>query len=454
MLQIINPATLEPLGATPEHGAGDIAQAVARARAAQRDWQEVAASVRAQLLAQIAGSLTTRAREFALLLTQESGKPLCEAYDCIDAVTAIYEAAADGRTALPAEFAGAAVVAVIAPFSFPLLFTACTLAPALAAGRAVLCKPPPQNPLSVLKLLELHGNVPNGVVQVLCGGADTGRALSAQADIDAVSFTGSAEVGASIASASRGRPLDLEAGSIDACIVAADADLDLAVPSIAWARLMNGGQACLGGKQIHVDRSIAAEFVDRMHHCIGFLDVDDPSKRSTDLGPLISLGAAQRVEDQVGRTLREGAKLILGGRRFRPSGLPGYFFQPTILHEVRADGVPCREEILGPVVTITPAANVREAIRHAGGSERVRRVTVFTGDHERISAAMAEFAQIELRINGLNAAGSMPRGPFEDTSHRGLSRILGRGNAPALPGVAIPTRASWWFPYCDRPPHG
>jgi succinate-semialdehyde dehydrogenase / glutarate-semialdehyde dehydrogenase len=111
-------------------------------------------------------------------------------------------------------------------------------------------------------------------------------------------------------------------------------------------------------KHIYVARSIIGEFVERMHPCVGFLDVDDPIKPATDLGPLISLEAAHRVEDQVGRTLRDGATLILGGRRFRPSGLPGHFFQPTILTNVRPGSVPTREEILGPVITITPVSGL------------------------------------------------------------------------------------------------
>jgi len=267
-------------------------------------------------------------------------------------------------------------------------------------------------------------------------------------------FTGSAAAGRKIAAAAQGKPIDLELGSVDAFIVCKDADLEVAVPGIAWARLLNAGQVCTSGKHIYVERSIAAEFMERIHQCVGFLDVEDPMKPATDLGPLVSLDAARRVEDQVGRALREGAKLILGGRRFRPSGLPGHFFQPTILSDVRPGSVPTREEILGPVITITPVIDAAEALRLARGSASGCGAGIYTSDPEAALLAVESLESGMFRINDPASANAL--GPFGGMRHRGLLRILGGADVEGferskyLEVAEAMERKPWWFPYGAR----
>ena len=163
--------------------------------------------------------------------------------------------------------------------------------------------------------------------------------------------------------------------------------------------------------------------MERIHQCVGFLDVDDPMKPATDLGPLVSLDAARRVEDQVGRSLREGAKLILGGRRFRPSGLPGHFFQPTILSDVRPGSVPTREEILGPVITITPVIDAAEALRLARGSAPGCGASIYTSDPQAAVLAVESLESGMFRINDPASANAL--GPFGGMRHRGVLRKLG-----------------------------
>jgi betaine-aldehyde dehydrogenase len=445
---ICNPATLEVLGTVSDCGSADVTLAVAAARAAQREWRNVPAAARARLLSDIAGRIRARERELAALLTRESGKPLCESVDCVRTVAALHEI-----DFAPPQATG--VIAVVLPFNFPLLLMACSVARAIAAGNAVVCKPAPRNPLTTLALTEVYEALPAGVVNVITGGADTGRALTRHADVDRVTFTGSAAVGRRIAADVQHKELDLELGGVDAFIVCHDADLDLSVPSIAWARLQNGGQACTTGKHIYVERSIADEFVERMHQCVGFLDVDDPLKRSTDLGPLICLEAAHRVEDQVGRSLREGATLVLGGRRFRPCGLPGHFFQPTILADVRPGSLPTREEILGPVVTITPVSHAIDAIRAAGDPAGAARASLFTRDPAAVIHALGSVERGVLRIND-PATNDFP-GPFGSMRHGGLCHPRPTGNTRVAQGTGAPPVAaapgpkSWWFPYGARP---
>ncbi len=457
--EVANPATLERLGTVPECGAENVARAVAAARAALFEWRAVPAARRSALLGEIAGKIRERKRELAALLTQEGGKPLCESADCIDAAAAVFERC-NARAETAARTCG--VVAAIVPFNFPLLITAAAVAPAIAAGNTVVLKPPAQNPLASLQLAAACSVLPAGVLNVITGGADTGRALVRHAGVDRVDFTGSAQAGREIAAAAR--QAELQLGSVDAFIVRGDADLDVTVAGIAWARFRNAGQGCTSGQYVYVERSIAAEFAQRMHQCVGFLDVDDPIKRSTDLGPLISLEAARRVEDQVGRALRAGAKLILGGRRFRPSGLPGHFFQPTILTDVRPAGVPAREEILGPVIRIVPVEDFAQAVRWAGEPGSLFSASVYTNDTQATLKVLESERGGVFRVNdpvsgdAAHAFGGMrhPRlrqalGAERDDSVPALARAAA-AQAAAVRAVAAPVleAKAWWFPYNGR----
>jgi acyl-CoA reductase-like NAD-dependent aldehyde dehydrogenase len=367
--EIKNPATLHALDTVPDCGAEDVERAVGAATAAQPAWGEMRAAEREALLREMAQRVRAQQTPLALSLSRETGKPLCEARDCIAAAANMFERCGNTERSDPAPGMAsrhAGVATVITPYNFPVLAFAASAVPALAAGATLVCKPPPQNPLTLFELVRLCDSLPAGVINVVTGGADTAARLIAHPHVSRVSFTGSAAVACRLQALARGKCLDLETGSLDAFIVSKDADLERAVPAIAWSRLMNGGQTCASPHHIYVERAIAAELAERMHQYVGFLDVDDPAKPPTDLGPLISLEAAQRVEDQVGRALRAGARLILGGRRFRPSGLPGHFFQPTILTNVPAGSAPTREEILGPVITLTPVDDVADALELAG----------------------------------------------------------------------------------------
>jgi succinate-semialdehyde dehydrogenase/glutarate-semialdehyde dehydrogenase len=458
--KIKNPATLEALAAVPDCSAEDVERAVAAATAAQPAWVERPSAERVALLRQMAQRVRTQHLVLAQSLSRETGKPLCEARDCITAAADMFErsghAEPDGPDApRPApEQAGrpTGVTAVIAPYNFPVLAFAASAVPALAAGATLVCKPPPQNPLTLLELVRLCDSLPPGVINVLTGGADCAERLVAHPRVSRVSFTGSSAAACRLQALARGKSLDLETGSLDVFIVCKDADLERAVPAIAWSRLMNTGQTCAAARHIYVERAIAEEIAERMHQHVGFLDVDDPAKPPTDLGPLISLEAAQRVEDQVGRALRAGARLILGGRRFRPSGLPGHFFQPTILGNVPGGSAPTTEEILGPVITLTPVTDLADALELSGHAGALARAWIYAGDPEGAMRSV-------LARNGgsffINDPGDSRAGPFgglrpgrilaafaPPTAQDPLSRI-------ARIGGAIEPKP-WWFPYLER----
>jgi betaine-aldehyde dehydrogenase len=467
---IANPATLAPLGEVADCGAEDVGRAVAAARAAQHAWWKMPGVEKAGLLREIGRRVRALEHELSTLMTLETGKPLCESIDCIEWVAACFDYYAEvARSSYGLSLPPVAphqinftikepfgVVAAIVPFNFPLLLMAWKVAPAIAAGNTVVCKPPHQNPLSTLKLAEVFDVLPSGVVNVITGGAATGMALVDHPGVDLIAFTGSTSVGRQIASAAGAqlKKVNLELGSIDPLIVFKDADLDVAVPGVAWARLLNAGQVCTSSKRIYVERPIAREFTDRLHAYVAGLRVGDPMKADTDIGPLVSAEAAERVERQVALAAKDGAALRLGGCRFRPAGLSGHFFQPTILDNVPHGSFATREEIFGPVLSITTAADADEAIRFANDSDYGLGATVYTNDLRLAMQAMESIKAGTFWIN--DPLTDNDAGPFGGMRHSGIGRELGAEGLDAFREPKhvhldyVMERKPWFFPYRAR----
>jgi betaine-aldehyde dehydrogenase len=468
--EVVNPATLESLGRVPDCGTEDIDRAVGAAKGAQHAWWKLPGVEKAKLLREVGARIRAREHALAKLMTQETGKPLCEAVDCIDWVAACFEYYGEvarssyGNSVPPVaphqlnftikEPFG--VVAAIVPFNFPLLLMAWKVAPAIAAGNTVVCKPPHQNPLSNLMLAEVYDLLPPGVVNVVTGAAATGTALVEHRHVDMIAFTGSTAAGRKIAAAAGAqlKKVNLELGSIDPFIVFKDADLDVAVPGVAWARLLNAGQVCTSSKRVYVEKPIAADFIRRIHDFVAGLRVGDPMNSDTDLGPLISLEAVRRVEDQVTRAVRDGATLSLGGGSCRPPGLGGHFFEPTLLTDVRHGSVATREEIFGPVLSITTVADADEAIRFANDSEYGLGASIYTKDLATAMRAMESIKAGTFWIN--DPLTDNDAAPFGGMRHSGIGRELG---AEGLDAFREPKhvhldwameRKPWFFPYRDR----
>src|SRR5258705_496725 len=187
-------------------------------------------------------------------------------------------------------------------------------APGIMAGNTVVCKPPHQNPLSNLRLANTYSALPPGVVNVITGAGGTGSALVEHPDVDLIAFTGSTAVGRKIASRAGAllKKVNLELGGVDPFIVFEDADLDVAVPGVAWARLLNNGQVCTSSKRIYLVKPIAEEFTQRLKEHVATLKIGDPQKEDVDIGPLISKEALEKIEQQVKQAISEGAKLVYG----------------------------------------------------------------------------------------------------------------------------------------------
>jgi betaine-aldehyde dehydrogenase len=472
---ITNPATLEVVGLTSDCDVADVDAAVGAASAAQRDWWKVPGVEKAKLLREVARRIRDKERELSTLMTRETGKPLIESVDCIDWVAACFDYYAEvGRQSYGNSVPPVAphqinftikepygVVAAIVPFNFPLLLMAWKVAPAIVAGNTVVCKPPHQNPLSNLLLAECYDVLPPGVVNVITGAGPTGEALIGHEKVDLIAFTGSVAVGRKIAASAGAnlKKLNLELGSVDPFIVFGDADLDIAVPGVAWARLLNAGQVCTSSKRVYLVESIAAEFIRRLLKHLPALTLGDPMQPTTDIGPLISAEARDAVERQVAEAVRQGAKLLVPGGRVQPGGLKGHFFAPTILTDVRHGSLPTTEEIFGPVISITIARDADDAIRMANDSKFGLGACVYTRSLELALKAAENIKAGSFWIN--DPLSDNDAAPFGGMRWSGMGRELGEEGLDAFREPKhvhldyLMERKSWWYPYRDRPlpPH-
>ncbi len=470
VIEVHNPATLEPLDGVPACGEADLNAAVKAARAARPAWWRTGGVEKAELLHAVAQRIRKKQKAIATTMTQETGKPLIESMDCVKWVAEAFDYFAEvGRSAQGVTVAPGAVhqvnfvrkepygvVACIAPFNFPLLLMAWKVAPAIAAGNTVVCKPPHQNPLAGLLLGECYDVLPPGVVNIVTGAGDTGKLLIGHPDVDAIAFTGSTAVGKQIAAAAGAqlKKINLELGGIDPLLVFGDADLDVAAPGAVWARLLNAGQVCTSSKRIYVVESVAEEFTKRVVEQVKALNVGNPMDPKTDMGPLISADAVDKLESQLATVLGEGAKLLFGGKRFQPNGLKGHFFQPTVVAGVKHGGIATTEELFGPVVSIFYVKDANEAIEKANDSEYALGATVYTKSLELAMKAMENIKAGSFWIN--DPLSDNNAAPFGGMRHSGIGRELGAEGLDAFREPKhvhldyVQERKPDWFPYAKR----
>jgi betaine-aldehyde dehydrogenase len=471
---IRNPATLDQVGLAADCTPEDVALAADAAARAQPEWWRIPGAEKAKLLREVGRKVRAREHELSRLMTRETGKPLIEAVDCIDWVAAAFEYYAEvGRRSFGNSIPPVAphqvnftikepfgVVAAIVPFNFPLLLMAWKVAPALAAGNTLVCKPPHQNPLCNLLMARCFDHLPPGVVNMVTGGPATGEALVRHPKVDLIAFTGSVAAGRKIAAQAGAdlKKVNLELGSVDPFIVFADADLDVAVRGVAWARLLNAGQVCTSSKRIYLLAPIAQEFTRRLHAYVQTLTLGDPMDPTTDIGPLISEEALATVERQVGEATADGAKLLLGGKRVQPGGLPGHFYAPTILTGVRHGSLPTREEIFGPALSLTIAKDNDEAIWMANDSKYGLGACIYTRDLELAMRAMHGIKAGTFWIN--DPLTDNDAGPFGGMRWSGVGRELGEEGLDAFREPKhvhldyVMEAKSYWYPYKDRPVPG
>ena len=439
----LNPATEEPIAEVARGGAEDVDAAVRAAHAALHgDWSQITPAARGRVLLRLADLVAAHKEELAALETADVGKPLKEARGDVDGVvsTLIYNAGAADKMEGATIPLGPSVVdftlmeplgvtAHIVPWNYPLGMAARSLGPALAAGCTAVLKPAEQTPLTALRFAELalEAGLPSGVFNVVAGyGEEAGAPLVRHPLVRGVTFTGSVPTGRAIMAmaAERTIPVVLELGGKNAVLVFADADLDRLVADVMEGAFENAGQICSSSSKLLVEASIADEVAERLKARAARLSVG-PGKDDPDLGPVVSDEQHARVLGFVIEAQAE-ARLVHGGTR--PANLPrGYFFAPTIFDRVPPEARIAREEVFGPVVTITPFSAESEALAIANGTGYGLVAGVYTRDISRALRIAKALEAGSVWINGWFIGGQQaPTGGIKDS---------GIGRERGLPGV-------------------
>ena len=417
-LDVVNPATEERLGTIPSASEAEVTAALEAARKAQRDWGCRPAVERSAYLRKIAEVLEANADSLARTLVQEVGKPLAQAEEEVGkaAANCVYMAEWDRRIEgeiVPSDSAGEAihlmrvplgVVAAITPWNYPVELFFRKVAPALLTGNTVVLKPSEVAPLSSIEIMQLvaeNVDLPVGVLNLVTGGRDTGRAMVRSPLVNMVSMTGHRDSGKAIMrdAADHLTRVSLELGGSAPAIVWKDTDLGQAVDALILSRHANSGQVCTCSERIYVHKDVMGEFLERYTMAAKALKLGDPMGE-VDMGPLVSAAQFQKVKRAVARAREQGANLVMGGGR--PEGesfAKGFWFAPTVFTDVRPGMAILRDETFGPVSPILPVATLDEALSQANDTRYGLSAYLFTNDYRIAMRAAQEIEFGEIYIN-------------------------------------------------------
>jgi aldehyde dehydrogenase (NAD+) len=436
--------TEQRIGSVPSADRVDVDSAVRAARAASDDpsgWSHWEPAARAHAMRRLADAVEKRAAEIARLVSDQNGMPISLSTvtdsrrpgqvlryyaDLIseEALEEVRASSTGGRTMVRRVPLG--VVAAVVPWNFPNTMAAVKYAPALAAGCTVVVKPSPETVLDAVLVGEaaVEAGLPPGVLNIVPGDRDTGAYLVAHPDVDKVSFTGSTAAGRQVGEVCGRllRPITLELGGKSAAIVLDDAELDASSvgKQLAPALFGNNGQTCFLTSRVLAPRSRYGEVVDAVAGLARALKVGHSLDPETQVGPLVSERQRERVEGYVAKGTEQGARLVVGGR---PAGeRSGWFVDPTVFADVDNSHTIAREEIFGPVVTITPYADDDEAVRIANDSDYGLAGTVWTSDPER---GLAVARRVEAGTVGINHYTPDIHSPMSGVKASGVGLKLG-----------------------------
>ncbi|MDT8990525.1 aldehyde dehydrogenase family protein [Curvibacter sp. APW13] len=468
---ITDPASLEHLGHYADATEAEVNQAVACARAAQRDWWALSSTERAEALHAVANRMEAIAAEVGECLTREMGKPYREAHWEAGASASAFRYYAElarhdqGRVAGPA-VAGQwhmtfkeplGTIVSIVPYNFPALLFGWQAAAALAAGNAVIVKPSELTSLTLLMLMEAFAELPPGLVQLLTGGAAVGAQLVAHEHTHGIAFTGSVRAAQAVAKAAaeRFKPVLSEASGNDPFIVMPSAPVEVVARGAAFAAFLNCGQVCTSAERFYVHEAVYEPFVQALTRHAQALRLGHGLDK-VDMGPLANERELLRVERVLARAVEQGAVVRCGNRR-PPQLNKGWFWEPTVL-EVRHDMEIMHQEIFGPIAPVCKVASLDEAIRYANDSEFGLGANIYTHD---LNEAMRAVAEIESGIVWVNTPlNDNDCVPFGGRKMTGSGRELGaegleqfrRSKMVMMAPQALDDEE--WFPYPDADAFG
>ncbi len=435
-LQSVNPATEDVMAEFEPTSAAQLEQSLAMAADTFRSWRHASFGERANFMRSAAGHLRQHRDRFATVITAEMGKPIVEAESEIEKCAWNCEFYAEHAEHFLAEeahpsaasdsyvqFNPLGTVLAIMPWNFPFWQLFRFAAPALMAGNTAILKHAsnvPQCALAIADVFHASGFPPGVFQTVLVSGTAAARMI-ADARIAAVTLTGSDYAGSTVAEAS-GRALKktvLELGGSDPFIVLADADVNAAVATGVRSRFQNAGQSCIAAKRFIVEEPIFETFEARFVEAVTALRVGNPADRATQVGPLARGDLREGVEQQVRRSVEQGARRCLGAER--PAGR-GYFLTPAVLSGVRPDMPAAAEEVFGPVAALMPARDADEAVRIANQSPFGLGASLWTRDLSRARRLARDIESGQVFINGMVV--SDPRLPFGGVKRSGYGREL------------------------------
>lgn len=467
-LPVIDPATLGQVGLYAPTTATELSAVLTAVNAAQAGWKAMDAKSRAQHLHRLANRI--EAEDFtqcAILMSREMGKPYPEAIgelaNCAPVFRYFAEMARDdaGKVAGTTQagsfqhmrYEALGVSVHIMPFNFPILLMCWTVAASLAAGNGCIIKPAEATTLCTLDFCRVFRGLPDGLVACLPGGADLGRALVDSDQTHAVAFTGSVAAGRAVASAAAARmkPAVIEAGGSDPMIITASAPLDVAAAGAVTAAFHMSGQVCTSAERLYVVDAVHDAFIRAFVAETLALRVGNGLEK-TEIGPLVSKAARDKVMRLVADAVAKGARVECGGRV--PEGLEtGWFYAPTILTDCTPDMDILHEECFGPVAAVVRVPDFDAAIAGANASEFGLGASVFTTQlDEAMEAADRLQAGMVWINNPLIDNDALPFGGWKAS---GLGRELGRQGLDAFRRSKMvildhkPVRQGWWYPYPD-----
>jgi len=436
-IEVLDPATEETLARVASAGPEDGEAAMAAAAAAQPEWAARPPRERAEILRRAFDLMTSRAEDFARLMTQENGKALKDSRGEVayaaeffrwyseEAVRNISDVstAPAGKNRILVLQQPVGVALLITPWNFPAAMATRKIAPALAAGCSVILKPASETPLTALAVAALleEAGVPRGVVNVLPSSRSS-KIVPAMLDdprVRKLSFTGSTAVGRILLEQAARTVVDcsMELGGNAPVIIFDDADLETAVEGAMTAKMRNGGEACTAANRFYVQDGIADAFTDRFVEAMQAVKVGPGLDEGVDLGPLVNKGAQEDMESFVADAEAQGARIRTGGHR---PNRKGFFFQPTVLTDVEQGARVLGEEIFGPIAPIQRFDDLDDVIARANDTEYGLISYVFTQD---LAQGLAVSERLETGMVGLNrGVVSDPAAPFGGVKQSGIGR--------------------------------